>query len=131
MDTKDKDRSRKLTGFAGEDLACEYLIGLGHTILFRNYRTGHLETDIISLDGDGIHFVEVKTRRAPVQGNPQDSVNVTKQRRLIAAARKFLARKDMRLLGDLETSFDIISIVFDGINTHLEYIPRAFIPLFL
>ena len=131
MDTKDKDRKRKLTGLAGEDLACRFLLESGHTILFRNYRTGHLETDIISLDRDGIHFVEVKTRHAPVQGNPQDSVNVSKQKKLIAAARRFMARKDVRLLGELEANFDIISIVFDGENTSLEYIPRAFIPLFL
>lgn len=131
MNTKDKDRRRKLTGLTGEEMACEYLLEHGQSILFRNYRTGHLEIDIISLNKDGIHFVEVKTRRAPVQGNPQDSVNLTKQKRLIDAARRFLARKDIRLMGEFETHFDIVSITFDEDSTHLEYIPDAFIPLFV
>ena len=54
---------RRDLGRLGEDIACDLLRKMGHTILERNYRNGHLEIDIISIDADGIHFVEVKTRR--------------------------------------------------------------------
>ena len=47
---------RSELGQLGERLACELLMGMGHTILERNWRSGHLEIDIISFDAEGIHF---------------------------------------------------------------------------
>ena len=54
-------------GRKGEEIVCKYLIDNGHTILERNWRCGHLEIDIISINKIGIHFVEVKSRVAPMQ----------------------------------------------------------------
>lgn len=51
-------KGKNALGRHGEDETCQYLIDHGHTILERNWRYGHLEIDIISLAGDGIHFVE-------------------------------------------------------------------------
>ena len=48
-------------GRRGEDIVCDYLVDRGHTILERNWRWGHLEIDIISINNIGIHFVEVKS----------------------------------------------------------------------
>ena len=55
---------RRELGRVGEDIACSLLEGMGHLILERNWRSSHLEIDIISYDPAGIHFVEVKTRRS-------------------------------------------------------------------
>ena len=63
-------------GRRGEDEACMYLVSQGHTILERNWRCGHLEIDVITLAGDGIHFVEVKSRMVPVQGRPEEAVRI-------------------------------------------------------
>ena len=52
-----KNHRREL-GQLGEELACEWLREMGHTILERNWRSGHLEVDIISFDADGIHFIQ-------------------------------------------------------------------------
>ena len=49
-------------GKAGEDFACRYLLSKGYEILHRNYRSGHLETDIICENETHILFVEVKSR---------------------------------------------------------------------
>ena len=118
-------------GREGEDLACNYLIDNGYTILQRNWRAGHLEIDIIALNQNGIHFVEVKTRREPVQGKPEDSVNTSKQKKLINAAEKYLSSKKNEILGDMEIYFDVLTIVYDTHNNyHIRYIPEAFIPLF-
>ena len=59
---EDRSGHRRQLGKAGEYVACGFLRSMGHIILERNWRSGHLEIDIISLDRDGIHFVEVKTR---------------------------------------------------------------------
>lgn len=68
-------------GRRGEDVACGFLSGKGHTIVERNYRSGHLEIDIITLDKDGVHFVEVKSRVAPVAVSPEENVTAAKQKR--------------------------------------------------
>ena len=41
---------RRELGQIGEDVACEVLQQMGHTILERNWRSGHLEIDIISFN---------------------------------------------------------------------------------
>ena len=68
-------------GRRGEDVACGFLSGKGHTIVERNYRSGHLEIDIITLDKDGVHFVEVKSRVAPVAVSPEENVTAAKQKK--------------------------------------------------
>ena len=40
---------RRELGKKGEDIACGLLEGMGHIILERNWRSGHLEIDIMSL----------------------------------------------------------------------------------
>ena len=124
----EKRRENGQTGRKGEDIACELLVRKGHTIMYRNWRSGHLEIDIITLDRIGIHFVEVKTRRPPVQAAPQDCVNAVKQKRIIKAAQAWTARH-----GDIEAEshFDIVSVVIDGTGTYTEYYPDAYIPAFL
>lgn len=66
-------------GKRGEVFACEYLEKLGFKILHRNYRAGHLETDIICEDEKYLLFVEVKTRtdtgRATRYGSAKDAVD--------------------------------------------------------
>ena len=118
---------RKRLGNLGEDLACDYLQGQGHVILDRNWRTSHLEVDIISRDAEGIHFVEVKSRTAPVQAAPEENVTFRKQKRLASAA---LSDLHARGFGELEVFFDIVSVVFDGEKTTLEYYKQAFIPIY-
>lgn len=121
-------------GRRGEELACEYLIGKGHTILERNWRSGHLELDIISLDKDGIHFVEVKSRVAPVTAQPEENVGYAKQKKLIAAAQRYLHSADRKrklTSVDLEISFDVVSIIFEGDNFGIEWFPQAYIPLYI
>lgn len=105
-------RDSRLTGKKGEDAACLFLAGKGHSILERNWRSGHLEIDIISLDRNGIHFVEVKSRTLPAAVQPQESVNRTKQRKICEAARSYLNMMGSTLKGDYECHFDIIAILF-------------------
>lgn len=61
-------------GESGEQLACDFLETRGHHILDRNWHSGHLELDIVSEGPDGLHFVEVKARTAPVMSTVLDQV---------------------------------------------------------
>ena len=63
-------------GQNGEEIACDFLLSRGHQILDRNWRSGHLELDIVSEDQEGLHFVEVKARTAPVTSAVSVQVNL-------------------------------------------------------
>lgn len=117
-------------GREGEELACKYLRENGHIILERNYRSGHLEIDIISFDAKGLHFVEVKTRTIPIQAEPQEAVNELKQKRLAKAAQQYLRKSKNNLIFGAECFFDVIAIVFKGKESELRYFPEAFIPIY-
>ena len=116
-------------GRKGEDIVCRYLASRGHTILERNWRTGHLEVDIITLSGDGIHFVEVKTRMAPVAAAPEENVRMAKKQRMAKAAGIYMAVKDPALPPGAEAWLDVATVVLDGEKAEVEYYPGAYVPL--
>lgn len=126
----DRNKRQKL-GQEGEDIACRFLTDKGHTIIERNWRSGHLEIDIISVSADGIHFVEVKTRRENIQAPPQENVNHAKQRRIIRAAGSFLRSGRGKEFGMADCQFDIIAVTFMEDKVQTEYIPQAYIPIYL
>lgn len=124
-----KDYRREL-GFIGEEIACDFLRSQGHTVLERNWRCGHLEIDIISFDAEGIHFVEVKTRRDSIQAPPQYSVDRRKQTRIVRAAQSFLRSGKGMPYGSHECMFDVVAVTFVGDKSKVEWFPQAFIPIF-
>ena len=132
-----KDSEKRMTprmslGRRGEDVACGFLSGKGHTIVERNYRSGHLEIDIITLDKDGVHFVEVKSRVAPVAVSPEENVTAAKQKKVADAALRYLhTSKDKRLSADLEVSFDVVAVTFDGGGVIVVWFPNAYYPMYL
>lgn len=128
---KTDDKIKKETGRRGEELACKWLMDRGHTVLERNWRCGHLEIDLITYDSGGIHFVEVKTRTAPVMEDPQDCVDRIKRQRLAKAAARYLALKDDTVPKDTECRFDIIAVTFEGDKEDIRYFPEAFFPMYL
>ena len=128
---EDRADHRQSLGRSGEDAACRYLESIGHTILERNWRSGHLEIDIISESADGIHFVEVKARQRSIQAPPQDNVGSVKQRRLVRAALRYLNTSSSRKGKDKECFFDVIAVTYDREGEHVEWIPMAFVPLYM
>ncbi len=55
-------KTTKEIGELGEKIAVRYLRLRGYVIKDRNWRTGHMELDIIAARGNTLAFVEVKTR---------------------------------------------------------------------
>lgn len=77
-------------GKLGEQLAEDFLVERGYTILHRNWRHSRYEIDIVALKNDIPHFVEVKTRSSNFFGEPEESVSKKKIRCLLQAADEFL-----------------------------------------
>lgn len=115
-------------GEMGEQMACDFLQSRGHQILDRNWRVGHLELDIVSEAPDGLHFIEVKARTAPVTTTILDQVNNVKQKRINAAALQYLNKKALK---GQEVFFDVVSVLFDGPETVVRYFPQAWIPMYI
>ena len=111
-------------GRLGEEIAVRYLTEKGYEILERNWRNIHKEIDIIARDGKFIVIVEVKTRQTDEYGNPDIAVTRQKQQRLISAANSYILRNHL----DVETRFDIISIVFKDGEPIINHIEDASLP---
>ena len=83
-------------GKKGEDLAWEYLAGQGYRLLERNLHWGHLELDLVVENDDFIVFVEVKTRKNNLFGEPESFVTLQKQRNMIRAANGYVQKNGIR-----------------------------------
>lgn len=95
-------------GKEGEKLAREWLINNGFSVLYRNWRDGHVEIDIIAIKNGIPHFIEVKLRSTIHFGFPEESVTRKKMKNLLQAVDTFMFRHpdfhDFRI--------DILSINF-------------------
>ena len=109
-------------GKKGEQLAVDYLIKKGYTIVQRNYRFQKTEVDIIAQLKDTLAIVEVKTRSSVDFGNPQDFVKPKQIQRLVKAVDEYVIVNKL----DLEVRFDIIAIVRQGKGYNIEHLENAF-----
>ena len=125
------ENARMRLGKRGETEACRYLTAKGHVIVDRNWRSGHLEIDLVTLDGSGLHFVEVKSRTAPFTAHPLDSVGRTKQKRVADAAKAWLHSEKKIISADVEVFFDVVSVIFAGEEVRVEYYPQAYMPIII
>lgn len=123
------DGGRHETGRLGEDIALEYLLQRGFKLIERNWRCRHKEVDLIMEGGDGLHIVEVRTMKEPVQVEPEMTVCARKQLNLRTAAEAWI-----RIKGEnTPVHFDIVSVVLDGGDIpkvlRLSHIPDAYFPI--
>lgn len=95
-------------GDVGEEIATQYLLAKGYTILTRNYRTRLGEIDIIAMSKKTIVFVEVKTRSSVSFGYPAEFVTRPKQYKLLKAALYYLHSCGQ---DDAPARFDVLEIL--------------------
>ena len=110
-------------GKKGEQLAVDYLLENGYTIVERNYRFQKAEVDIIAQKENVLAVVEVKTRSTDYFGNPQDFVNPKKIKLLVSAIDNYVTEKDL----DVEIRFDIIAIIKQKNVFRIEHLKDAFL----
>ena len=120
-------KNRQDLGKKGEDVALEYLLQRGMKLLERNWRSGHKEHDLVMEEEGFIRIVEVRSRNYPAQIDPLESVDMVKRKKIIQAAKGFVAENRSRIKGK-EVVFDVVSILFNGELFKVEYIREAFAP---
>ena len=111
-------------GKKGEELAQQFLLELGYKIIETNWRHDKDEIDIIAMDQEELVVVEVKTRSTDFFGEPEESVGVQKEGFLIRATEAYLEEKDL----DIDSRFDIISIILNKRQQKIRHIKDAFYP---
>lgn len=113
------------TGRRGEDLALAWMQDHGFRLLDRNWRSGHKELDLVMEGEERVHIVEVKTMTPPLLIQPFEKVDPVKQGRLVAAARHYIAQRQVTR----EVQFDVVSVILGDGQPQVEYIPEAFFPI--
>lgn len=73
-------------GAIGEDIAAQYLVKHGFSILEHNFQKRYGEIDIIARHGETLVFVEVKTRKGYAYGTGEESITPWKIKQLIQTA---------------------------------------------
>ena len=110
-------------GKKGEQLAIDYLLKQGYTIVERNWRFQKAEIDIIATKENTLISVEVKTRSTNDYGNPQDFVNPKKIKLMVLAMNEYVLMKNL----DIEVRFDIIAITKIKEEFDINHIKDAFL----
>ena len=103
-------------GRRGERFAALALRLKGYRILARRFRTTAGEIDLVARRGDLVIFVEVKAR--PTLTEAMDAVGPYAQRRIEAAADRFLSKRGD--YGTLSTRFDIVAVLPRRWPVHVE-----------
>ena len=113
-----------LLGKQAENRAAVFLEKKGYRICFRNYRFGRLEVDLVCEQEGKIVIVEVKALKSLQFKRPYESVSKIKQRKIVKVVDYLLHHH----FPNHECRFDIISILLDSKQYHIEHIEDAFIP---
>lgn len=112
--------TRQAKGEAAEQLAADYLVRQGLSVIERNFRVKGGEIDLVCRDGKTTVFVEVRLRSRADFGGAAASITTTKQARLILAARHWLLRH-----GETPCRFDCM--LLDGLESkNIEWLRDAF-----
>lgn len=101
------------TGRKGEEIATQYLLSKGYTILHKNWVFEKDELDIVALYQNIVVFVEVKTRTYTAFGYPEEAVDNRKIKKMLRAIDAYLEEFQV----DNEIRIDIISVVLEN-NTY-------------
>jgi len=107
-------------GARAEDLCAQWLRRAGLRILARNWRCRHGEIDLIAEDQGTLVFAEVRLRRSTYFGGAAESVTAAKRRRLVAAARLYLAGRS-----EVACRFDVL-LLDRADATRIEWLRDAF-----
>src|SRR5688572_18450811 len=109
---------KQILGSRGEADAATFLRMQHYEVLAQNWRSGHLELDIVARQGGRLVFVEVKSRGSDRWDVPEASVDLGKRRKTMQAATAFA--RYARHEGPIR--FDIISLIYKPWGKQLLHI---------
>ena len=120
--TPEERREALEFGKMGEQMTAKYLTDKGYIILEHNYRRGHLEIDLIALDGDELVIVEVKSRAYDTVLQPEDAVGHKKRQALIRLANEYVKSHNRRE----NVRFDIVTVVSKEGGAEIKHLKNAY-----
>ncbi len=99
---------RRELGREAEEAAAAFLARRGFQVLDRNHATRRGEVDLVCREGEVLCFVEVRSRTSLAQGDPAETVDRRKARRVVEAATDWALRH-----GGLDRAirFDVVSVI--------------------
>ncbi len=109
-------------GRTGEEIAKEYLISKGYSILEMNYRNTIGEIDIIAKIDDILVFIEVKTRSNYNYGFAFEAVDLRKQKKIVNTSLVYISYKK---LANMQLRYDIIEIYLTK-SPKINHLENAF-----
>jgi putative endonuclease len=115
-------RDARARGNAIEQLAARWLCERGLSLVASNQHAKGGEIDLIMRHGEVLVFIEVRHRADTRHGHPLETVTVTKQRRLIRAARFYLQRNRL----SCPCRFDVMAVIGHSPELEFEWIQGAF-----
>ncbi|RKR02506.1 putative endonuclease [Kushneria sinocarnis] len=113
---------RRRHGHDIELLTARWLSERGLREIARNQHARGGEIDLIMRDGDTLVFVEVRYRRDCHHGSAVESVTPAKQRRIVQAARFYLARERL----SCACRFDVVGVTGTPEALEFDWIRAAF-----
>ncbi len=102
-----------------EELALQLLLQQGLTLVARNYHCKWGELDLLMDDQGVLVVVEVRYRKNSYYGSALESVTVTKQSKIVAAAKHYIATHKI----NRAIRFDVIATTGDSSP---EWVKNAF-----
>ena len=113
-------------GAFGETIAKSFLEGKGLKFIKANYRFQRSEIDLIFENEKEkmLLFVEVKTRTNRKFGEPEQSINETKQTHIRNAAQGFVMTNEEYQKHDMR--IDVVTIMLENETSVINHIENAF-----
>ncbi|CAL7960062.1 putative endonuclease [Alphaproteobacteria bacterium] len=105
-------------GLEAEEIALNYLLHYGYTIIAKRFKTPYGEIDLIAGKEREVIFVEVKARRALNSQILLEIVTAKQQSRCVEAAECFLASNTN--YNDFPCRFDLIIVKDNQVQHHIE-----------
>lgn len=120
----EKKLDKQETARLGEAIAAKHLQQKGLQLLAQNWRSSHLEVDLLMQDGQEVVLVEVKTLWGKGQ-RPEQQVDAKKQAHLARAAEAYLLEAESNAI----VRFDVVAVVLaQGCQPQVVHWPDAFRP---
>jgi putative endonuclease len=116
-------RTTNAFGELGERIAVRWLERAGWKILFRRYRSGRRDIDVVAEREGLIAFVEVKARTGEAFGSPVEAVHRRKQRELAKSAQTWIDRHGRA--GE-SYRFDVMGVLLKEKRVYVRHVPGAF-----
>lgn len=111
-------------GRHGEDLAAQFIVEAGYTVIDRNWRCPRGEIDLVARDGNDTVFIEVKTRSSTAFGHPFEAITAQKVARLKRLAKAWCEAHPYRR-GVVR--IDAVSVIASAGSTPIiEHLRRIF-----